>query len=160
YLPTRHFGRDRAWKVPETWQMNPRGASCVSIVEFVVLLCDMAGIDGNVFTTAFYAGADKPSAAIQGGLGDPPVYKKGPDDERWQLFVVDDNNSRKGQVGGRGGMNYYEAALALEWKGRKYFYPGGTNRVYDSPDHVIEIFRTLAWATYDFRLEEWVVREV
>src|SRR5262249_478741 len=80
--------------------------------------------------------------------------------ETWQLLLTDENNTRKGQVGGAGGMNYYEAALSFTWKGKTYYYPAGTDRVYDSSDMVIRIFRTLAWAAYDHRLDASVARAV
>jgi hypothetical protein len=160
YHPARHYGRARAWKVPETWGMKPRGASCISIVEFVVLLCKMIGIEGSVAMTAYYARPENPLAPVQGGLGDVPLFKRGFDNETWQLFLVDDTNSNRGQAGGVGGMNYYEAVLAYEWRGERYYYPGGTDRVFDSPDKVLRVFRTLAWARYDAGLRNWVVMEV
>ena len=63
-------------------------------------------------------------------------------------------------LGGLDGMNFYEATLQLEWRGRKFYYPGGTDRVYEAPEKVLMVFRTLAWATYDFQIGHWVVREV
>jgi hypothetical protein len=160
YVPARHYPRAQAWKVPESWQMTPPGASCLSIVEFIALVANMAGIDGDVRLGAFYARPDEPERAIRGGLGDPPVRKQGPNTEPWQLFLTDDNNTRKGQPGGAGGMNFYEAALEFTWRGTTYYYPAGTDRVYDSPDMVIRVFRTLAWAAYDYQQDSWVVREV
>lgn len=160
YVPARHYPRALAWKVPESWRMAPPGASCLSIVEFVALVANMAGIDGDVRLGAFYARPDEPARAVRGGLGDPPVRKQGPGNEPWQLFLTDDNNTRKGQLGGAGGMNFYEAALEFTWQGKTYYYPAGTDRVYDSPDMVIRVFRTLAWAAFDYQQDAWVVREV
>jgi hypothetical protein len=120
----------------------------------------MIGLDGDIQLAAFYARPEAPLRAVRGGLGDPPIRKKGPGNETWQLFLTDENNTHKGQVGGAGGMNYYEAALELTCNGRTYFYPAGTDRVYESPDMVIRVFRTLVWAAYDYRLDSWVVREV
>ena len=160
YLPTRHYGKELAWKVPETWRMTPPGASCVSIVEHVALVGNMIGLEGDLAVTGFCARAAEPKKAVVGGLGDPPVRKKGADGETWQLFLVDNMNTSKGQVGGRDGMNFYEAALELSFRGEKYWYPGGTNHVYDDPDRILQVFRTLAWAAYDYQLESWIVREV
>lgn len=160
YLPTRHYPREQAWKVPESWRMQPKGASCISIVEFVGLVAKMAGMEGEVSTTAFHARPPNPRQAQRGGLGDPPIKKRGADGEPWQLFLVDHHNTRSGQVGGQGGMNYYEAVLEFKYRGQAYYYPGGTDRVYDSGEKVLSIFRTLAWAAYDWNLEDWVVREV
>jgi hypothetical protein len=160
YLPTRHYSKEKAWKVPESWEMKPKGASCVSIVEFVGLLCNMIGIEGEATTTAFYAKPPNPKEALRGGLGDPPIRTKGANNETWQLFLVDESNSNLGQVGGVGGMNYYEAALQYDLNGRTFYYPGGTNRVYDKPEKVLKIFRTLVWATWDEQVQDWVVREV
>ena len=160
YLPSRHYGRQDAWKVPESWGMRPKGASCISLVDFDVLVCKMIGVEGTARRSAFYATAEDPFKAVRGGLGDPPVFKAGAFGERWQLFLIDDSNSNAGQPGGLGGLNYYEAALEYEWRGKSYYYPGGTPRVYDTPDKVLEIFRTLAWVRYDFVLHDWMVTEV
>ena len=160
YVPVRHYPRERAWLVPESWKLRPPGASCLSIVEFAALVCNMIGVEGDARIAAFYARPDHPLTAVRGGLGDPPIRKKGGGNESWQLFLTDDNNTTKGQVGGTGGMNYYEAALEFNWKGTTYYYPAGTDRVYDSPDMVIRVFRTLAWAAYDYGRDAWIVRDV
>jgi hypothetical protein len=160
YLPTRHYGKELAWKVPESWAMNPRGASCISIVEFVGLLCKMGGVTGETETAFFYARETDPLKPLRGGLGDPPLYKTSTTGEKWQLFLVDDMNSQKGQLGGYGGMNYYEATLDYTVSGKHYYFPGGTDRVFDDPLQVVRVFRTLAWATWDDTAKEWVVREV
>src|SRR5262249_33142457 len=55
YVPSRDYRGKSAWKVPETWQMQPKGASCVSIADFVGLVCKMVGLEGTVRTTAYYA---------------------------------------------------------------------------------------------------------
>ena len=160
YLPTRHYSRAEAWKVPESWEMKEPGASCISIVEFIGLVCKMIGLEGTVHTTAYYAEPPEPRVARQGGLGDPPITRKGPGKETWQLFLVDEMNSNFGQVGGVGGMNYYEAVLEYRYRGKKYFYPGGTDRVWDTPENVLKVFRSLAWAAWDEQRQDWVVREV
>ncbi|MBL8798524.1 MAG: hypothetical protein JNM56_31805 [Planctomycetia bacterium] len=160
YLPTRHYPREQAWRVPESRQLQPKGASCISIVEYVGLVGRMVGMEGEITTTAFHARLPNGKQAQRGGLGDPPVKKRAANGETWQLFLVDHHNSRAGQVGGVGGMNYYEAVLEFRYRGATYFYPGGTDRVYDHGDKVLSIFRTLAWAAYDWTIEEWVVREV
>jgi hypothetical protein len=160
YLPARHYGKQEAWKVPESWGLQPPGASCISIVDFVVLVCKMIGLEGTARRSAFYATADDPFKALRGGLGDPPVVREGVFGERWQLFLIDERNSNAGQPGGLGGVNYYEAALEYEWRGKSYYYPGGTARVYDTPEKVVRIFRTLAWVRYDFALHDWMVVEV
>jgi hypothetical protein len=159
YCPTRHYGGPLAWRVPETWDMSPEGASCISIVEFSCCLCKVVGIDSEVAVTAFYALPINPRKAVPGGLGDRPVLRTGAG-RTWQLFLVDDTNTAKGQVGGVGGMNYYEAALALRSGGATYYFPGGTLRAFRSPADVIRIFRTLAWAEWEPSVQDWVVREV
>jgi hypothetical protein len=96
---------------------------------------------------------------VRGGLGDPPQFKK-VGGARWQLFLIDQRNTRQGQVGGVGGVNFYEAVLELDWRGKRYYYPGGTDRVFDAPAAILQVFHTLAWTEYDERLRDWVVREV
>jgi hypothetical protein len=160
YLPARHYDRKSAWRVPESWEMRPAGASCIAIVDFVALVCKMIGVEGTARMSAFYATAAEPFTAVRGGLGDPPVFKPGGFGERWQLLLIDASNSNAGQVGGLGGVNYYEAALEYQWRGKTYYYPGGTPRVYDTPEKVLQVFRTLAWVRYDFVLHDWMVAEV
>ncbi len=160
YQPTRHFSKEKAWLVPESWRQKPKGASCISIVEFVGLVCKMIGFEGTTATTAYYAKPPNTRLALQGGLGDPPITRKGPGNETWYLYLVDDTNSNNGLAGGVGGMNYYEAVLQYELDGKTYYYPGGTDRVWDKPENVLKVFRTLAWAAWDERMQDWVVREV
>ncbi len=160
YLPTRHYPRDQVWKVPESWHMKPSGANCISIVEFTSLICDMIGIEGSVEVTAYYAKPPHVRRPLKGGLGEPPITKKGPNGATWQLFLIDEGNTNNGQIGGVGGVNYYEAVLVHEWQGQRFYFPGGTYRAYDSPEKVLHVFRTLAWTTYDHNLRSWVVREV
>lgn len=160
YVPARHFPKAEAWKVPESWQLTPRGASCISIVEFVILVCRMIGMEGNVQMSAFYALPEKPGVPLRGGLGDAPLFKKDGAGNNLQLFLVDETNDRKGQVGGRGGMNFYESALEYEFKGVKYYFPGGTDRAYDRPEKVLHVFCTLAWVRWEPLIDDWVVMEV
>lgn len=160
YLPSRHYPRKKAWKVPESWTMKPPGASCVSIAEFGVLACHMIGIEGTASTGAYYAKPDEPRKAVFGGLGDPPITKKVPGGETWQLFLVDENNSNQGQVAGVGGMNYYEAVVEYQWKNKTFYFPAGSERVFDNPEQVLKVFRTLAWAHWDDQVGDWVVMEV
>jgi len=159
YLPTRHYRDAEAWNVPASWAKKPPGASCIAIVEFVKLVCDMIGLEGDVRLAAYCARPAEPGRAVRGGLGDPPQFKQ-VGDARWQLFLIDQRNTRQGQVGGIGGANYYEAVLEFDWRGKRYYYPGGTDRVFGAPDTVLQVFHTLAWTEYDPRLGDWVVREV
>jgi hypothetical protein len=160
YVGARHFDRKDAWRLPDSWELDPPGASCVSIVEHLKLVCDMAGLGDQVRVARYFAREDRPETAREGGLGEPPIYKTAANGERWQLFLVEEMNSARGQVGGWGAVNYYEATLVLEHEGRRWYYPGGSDRAYDSPDQVLKIFRTLAWTRYDPFFQNWVVTEV
>lgn len=159
YLPTRHYRGVEAWLVPSSWDKDPPGASCIAIVEFVQLVCDMIGLEGEARTSAYCARLADPGRAVAGGLGDPPQHKR-VGGANWQLFLIDQRNTRHGQVGGVGGVNFYEAVLEFDWRGKRYYYPGGTDRVFDAPDAILQVFHTLAWTEYDGRLGDWVVREV
>lgn len=160
YLPNRHYRGAAAWQVPASWRLEPSGASCIAIVDFVRLVCDITGVEGETQTRAYCARAANPMVALRGGLGDPPEIKRGSNGANWQLFLVDHTNTNHGQVGGVGGMNYYEGTLEYTWNGQRYYYPGGTDRVYAAPEQVLSVFRTLAWAEYEERRRDWVVREV
>ncbi len=160
YRPLRHFERKQVWLVPDSWQMNPPGASCISIVGFADRVCKMLGLEGETRLTAFYGDPERPHRAKAGGLGDNPIRKVGDDGNVWQLFMVDGSNTRNGQVGGVGGMNYYESVLDYELRGRHYYFPGGTDAVLGSPEGSLYVFRTLAWARYEPSLGNYVVMEV
>jgi hypothetical protein len=163
YLPTRDYYDVNAWKLPETWRMEPKGGSCISIVDFVILLCQMTGLEGTPMRKVYCARPEAPWMAIEGSLGNPPIVRqfgffRGMDN--WQLLLVDMRNNRRGAVGGVGGVNYYEAALVYQWNGATYYYPGGLDFVWDSPHKVLHVFDTLAWTRWDPFRQDWVVMQV
>jgi hypothetical protein len=80
--------------------------------------------------------------------------------DTWQVFLFDDKNTRYGYMGGSGGANYYEAVLRYKVGTRTFYMPGGTNRIYENPDDVLKVFRTMAWARWDYRAKEWRVMRV
>lgn len=51
----------------------------------------------------------------------------------------------RGGVGGRGGLNNFEAAVNYTYNGSTYYVPGGTDEFYENKDHVVRIFKSLAW---------------
>ncbi|MFM7112079.1 MAG: hypothetical protein ACKO26_13115 [Planctomycetota bacterium] len=160
YLPTRHYEEEDAWNVPETWVMKDPGASCFSIISYSINLLNMVGQEGEYDMVTYTATLENPTKAVLGSLGSPPVRKPAIGDY-WQLFLVDDRNTKLGQAGGLGGVNFYEAVMRYKFGGRTYFMPGGTSRVYTNPDDILRVFRTMAWARYDNWKKEWrVVRVV
>ena len=160
YLPTRHYEEEQAWNVPETWTMKDPGASCFSIISYSINLLNMVGQEGEYDLVTYTATLENPTKAVIGSLGTPTVRKPAIGDY-WQLFLVDDRNTRLGQAGGLGGVNFYEAVMRYKYGGRTYYMPGGTSRVYTNPDDILRVFRTMAWARYDNWKKEWrVVRVV
>ncbi|MFN5330043.1 MAG: hypothetical protein ACK5DV_12760 [Planctomycetota bacterium] len=159
YLPTRHYEAEGAWNVPETWTMSPPGASCFSIITYTINVLNMVGQEGEFELVTYTARQNAPEKAVIGSLGEPPVRQSTWNDT-WQLFLADDRNTRLGQVGGLGGMNFYEAVLRYKHGGQTYFMPGGTSRVYTNPDDILRVFRTMVWAKYDNRKNEWKVMRV
>lgn len=159
YNPKNHFDRADAWNLPSSWRMRKPGASCISICNYCSLILDQVGMEGEIQQMELYASPDAPHIAKEGGVWSDNYYKDVGRD-RWELFLVDDRNTRLGRVGGWGGMNHYEACIAYTWQGKTYYFPGGTNRVYDNKNTVLFIFRTLAWARWDYRAQEWQVMEV
>lgn len=154
YRPTRDFLHSHAWYVPESPSMFPPGASCISIATFCGLVCQMTGMDGDIDVVKIYAHPSKPRTALIGpGLGEKPVTRGG-----LQLLLVDGENTNDGQPGGSGGVNYYEAALRVTHGGKTYYFPGGTNQVHRSPNPVLNVFRTLAWCSWNGG--GWVVVDV
>lgn len=159
YNPKQHFERENAWYVPSTWRLKPAGASCISICNYCSLILDQIGMEGKYDLVALYARPDNPDRALEGGVeSDSMIRTVGR--QQWELFLVDDRNSRLGQLGGWGGMNYYEACITYEWEGKTYYFPGGTDRVYDNKHQVLKIFRTLAWARWDTWRKEWQVMQI
>lgn len=159
YNPKQHFEREDAWYVPTTWRLKPAGASCISICNYCSLILDQIGMEGEYRQIALYSRPDNPDRALEGGRESDSITRD-VGRQQWELFLVDDRNTRQGQVGGWGGMNYYEAVIAYDYKGKTYYFPGGTDRVYDNKDQVLKIFRTLAWARWDTWRKEWQVMQV
>lgn len=159
YNPQQHFERQDAWYVPVTWRYRYPGASCISICNYCSLILDQIGMEGDYRQLEIYARPDKPTKAIEGGVTSEDFVKE-VGWEKWQLFLVDDRSTRWGQVGSYGGMNNYEACIAFTWLGKTYYFPGGTDRVYDNVDQVLSVFRTLAWARWDPKRMNWQVVEV
>lgn len=159
YNPQQHFEREDAWHVPVTWGYRYRGASCISICNFCSLIIDQLGIEGDYRQIEIYAHPSAPTKAVEGGVTSED-FVKDVGWQRWQLFLVDDRNTRFGQVGGYGGMNHYEACIAFTYAGKTYYFPGGTDRVYDDMDTVLRVFRTLVWARWDSWRNEWQVMQV
>ena len=159
YNPKKHFEREDAWYVPSTWKLKPPGASCISICNFCSLILDQLGMEGNYRLIALYAKPNDPDKALEGGV-ESENYTRDVGKQQWELFLVDDRNSRLGKVGGWGGMNYYEACIAYDFQGKTFYFPGGTDRVYDNKDQVLRIFRTLAWARWDTWRKDWQVMQI
>jgi len=159
YNPKVHLDRAEAWNLPANWRSRKPGASCISICNYCGLILDQVGMEGEIRQLELFATAESPQVAQEGGVWSDNYFKDVGRD-RWELFLVDDRNTRLGRVGGWGGMNHYEACIAYTWQGKTYYFPGGTNRVYDDKNMVLWIFRTLAWARWDFRTQEWQVMEV
>ena len=159
YLPTRHYEPEDAWKMPETWSMRPPGASCFSIISNSILVLEMVGHPGEYDLTTFTSSPNSPSRAVEGSLAEPPFVQTVWGDT-WQVFLFDDRNTRFGHSGGTGGANYYEAVLRCKVGDRTFYMPGGTNRIYERPDDILRVFRTMAWARWDYRSKEWRVMRV
>jgi len=159
YNPKQHFDRENAWYVPSTWKLKTPGASCISICQYCMLILDQLGMEGNYKIVALYARPDNPDRALEGGVEADSITKN-VGRQQWELFLVDDRNTRLGQLFGWGGMNYYEACLTYEWEGKTYYMPGGTDRIYDNKNTVLKVFRTLAWARWDSWRKEWQVMQI
>jgi hypothetical protein len=141
YLAIRHYEPEDAWRISETWSMRPPGCSCFSIINNSILVLEMVGHPGD-FDLA------------------EPAYTQSVLGDTWQVFLFDDRNTRYGFMGGTGGANYYEAVLRYKVGSRTFYMPGGTNRIYENPDDVLRVFRTMAWARWDYRAKEWRVMRV
>lgn len=159
YNPKQHFERENAWYVPSTWRLKTPGASCISICQYCSLILDQLGMEGKYKIVALYARPDNPDRALEGGVESDSMLRS-VGRQQWELFLVDDRNSRLGQILGWGGMNYYEACVSYEWEGKTYYLPGGTDRIYDNKNQVLKIFRTLAWARWDTWRKEWQVMSI
>jgi len=159
YNPQRHFERQDAWYVPVTWRYRYPGASCISICNYCSLILDQIGMEGEYKQLEIYARPDNPTKAIEGAVTSEDIVKE-VGWQTWQLFLVDDRSTGWGQVGSYGGMNNYEACIAFTWQGKTFYFPGGTDRVYDNLDQVLCVFRTLVWARWDVRRMNWQVMEV
>ena len=159
YYAVRHYEPEDAWKISETWSMRPPGASCFSIINNSILVLEMVGHPGDFDLTTFTATPNNPGRGVEGSLAEP-AYTQTVLGDTWQVFLFDDKNTRYGYMGGSGGANYYEAVLRYKVGTRTFYMPGGTNRIYENPDDVLKVFRTMAWARWDYRAKEWRVMRV
>jgi hypothetical protein len=58
-------------------------------------------------------------------------------------------------------MNNYEGALIYtSQRGEVYYYPGGTQHMYRNKNQILSVFKSLAWARYDYRARQWQVVQV
>lgn len=159
YNPKIHMERFDAWRVPTTWRSRQAGASCISICNYCSLIFDQIGMEGAISQVEIWASPEQPTTAQIGGVDSEDFFKNiGP--YQCQLFLADDRNTRLGQVGGWGGMNHYEGCIVFNYNNRTYYFPGGTDRVYEDKNTVLYIFRTLVWARYDNSRKEWQVVQV
>ncbi len=159
YNPKVHIDRAEAWKVPLTWRYRYPGASCITICNFCSLIFDQIGMEGDISQAEIFATPDQPTVAREGGVESEDFIRQ-IGSYQCQLFLADDRNTRLGQVGGWGGMNHYEGCIVYKYNGKTFWFPGGTDRVYDDRNTVLYIFRTLVWARWDNYRQEWQVVQV
>ena len=100
-------------------------------------------MEGAISQVEIWASPERPTTAQIGGVDSEDFFKNiGP--YQCQLFLADDRNTRLGQVGGWGGMNHYEGCIVYNFNNKTYYFPGGTDRVYEDKNTVLYIFRTMA----------------
>jgi hypothetical protein len=158
---------NEAWTLPSL----PNGADCISISMFVRNVGMAMGIPGS-FDAEMYAAyycvtgdADRPQKAISGLCLNAPLVFPGDQgtpataglDPSWALALADMNCTKygggaaPGTVGcGPDGLNAFEAAVIYtDQAARKWYFPGGTDFVYDDIDAIVQIFQTMVWVQYD-----------
>jgi hypothetical protein len=155
-----------AWTLPSL----PAGADCLSISKFVRNVGMAMGIPGSFDAetyAAYYRTAaemDRPKKAIAGlslntpnvSPGDQGVAATAGLDPSWVIFLADVNCTKfgggaaPGTVGcGPDGINSFEAAVIYtDTAAKKWYFPGGTTRIYDDIDDIVQIFQTMAWVQY------------
>lgn len=160
YNPANHFTNETCWNVPGSWGIRGGGASCISISRYCHHVLQVLGFPGILEVDAFWAMPEKPFVAIGGGTDAPDVYSSSRSGTL-KLYLVDNRNSAGGGRGGYGGMNNYEGALIYtDPNGEVYYFPGGTQHAYRNKDQILSVFRSLAWARYDYRARQWQVVQV
>ncbi len=165
-------GENGAWNLPNVstsagaalYDGNPvPGCDCISIATFIKFLSKLMGIPGtfgaNTYMAIYRTPADlnRPNKAIIGSLSSPDIFPgdRGPNatpglTASWTLALADVNcngapSGVKGDVGCTGGLNNFEAAVEYTYNGTTWYVPGGTTLIYKDPNHVVQIFQTLAW---------------
>lgn len=160
YNPANHFTNETCWNVPETWGVRGGGASCISISRYCQHVLQVLGFPGKVEVDAFWAKPEQPFVAEGGGTDAPDIFSTNRSGSL-KLYLVDNRNSAGGGRGGYGGMNNYEGALIYtDMAGEIYYFPGGTQHIYRNKDQILSVFRSLAWARYDYRAHQWQVVHV
>ena len=151
---------NEAWTLPSL----PNGADCLSISKFVRNVGMAVGMPGSFDAETFAAyyrisgDLDRPKKSIAGITLNSPRINPGdrgavvtPNlDPNWMLALADINctggGGQPGTVGCWGGLNAFEAAVIYtDISNKKWYFPGGTDRMYDDVDKVVQIFQTMAW---------------
>ncbi|MBN2162433.1 MAG: hypothetical protein JW713_05780 [Pontiellaceae bacterium] len=152
-----------AWTLPSL----SNGADCLSISKFVRNVGMATGIPGGFDAetyAAYYRTAgepDRPKTAIAGLALNNPYVNSGDQgaaataglDPAWVLGLADINctkfggGSAPGTVGcGPDGLNAFEAAMIYtDTAAKKWYFPGGTPKIYDDIDDIVQIFQTMVW---------------
>ena len=160
YNPANHYTNETCWNVPRSWGVRGGGASCISISRYCQHVLLVLGFPGKVEVDAFWAKPSNPREAIGGGTDAPDIYSSSRSGSL-KLYLVDGRNTAGGGSGGYGGMNNYEGALIYtSERGEVYYYPGGTQHMYRNKNQILSVFKSLAWARYDYRARQWQVVQV
>jgi hypothetical protein len=151
--------RINAWQLPST----PNGADCISIAWFVANVCEVIGIPGTFDSKTFMgyyriaSNPNRPKVSVEGSLNNPAILpgSKGTPltaglGANWILALADVNcagsySGNAGDEGCSGGLNAFEAAVIYVYGGNTYYFPGGTDLIYDNVNKVVQIFQTMAW---------------
>lgn len=114
-----------------------RGYDCITLSTMAAQALRENSIPGSISVVTYIPQPGNPKKAIEGSLSNPPVTN--PDDPTEMEFLFDRH----------GGANNFEATLVYSDHGKTYYFPGGTNRVYSTPDKVLTLFPSLGWSQYD-----------
>ena len=133
------------------------GFDCITLSEMAKLALKEVDVSGeldiskNIRVNTYIPAPGDPTKAVEGALLSPAWKSAGyggtlienpANPSEYEMLFDRSNNN-----GPNGAPNSFEATVVYTdpHDGKAYYFPGGTNYVYRSPDKVLTIFKSLGW---------------
>jgi hypothetical protein len=116
------------------------GYDCITLSTMAELALHKVHLRGKIAVDNYLPAPEDPTTAIVGSLTDPP--RSNPDPAK--------SYETEALYDGHGGANNFEATLVDTYRHKTYYFPGGTDEVYNNPDNFLTIFANLGYNSSKF----------